>query len=51
MSVDLVKHVPKAMQEVADHEHNWKSNAYKAQNGKRNHASGFEHGTIVAYSP
>jgi hypothetical protein len=42
MSMNLVKHIPKAMQEVSNYEHNRHSNTQKAQDSECNYTSGFE---------
>ena len=37
-----MKHVPKAMQEVPNYEHNWHSKTQKGQDSERNYTPGFE---------
>jgi len=42
MSMNLMQHVPQAMHEVPNYEHNWHSNTQEAQESEGHHASGFE---------
>jgi len=42
VSMHLMQHIPKAMHEIPNDEHNWQSHTEETQESETNHACGFE---------